>query len=340
MCYVNHSNFWQQNLLLRAIRILISSLSLGKQILFRKPNIIHFFLPTSYLLGAPISLALSGAQLVMSRRSLNNYQRRSRILRVAERILHHKMQAITGNSERVVQQLVHEENSPIKRTGLIYNGIPRVVHNQDDLNSLRQELDTASFECTLAIVANLIPYKGHENLLLALAETRTKTKQNWQLLIVGNDGGIETKLKRLSTELDLDNRVKFLGSRTDARAIFAISDIGLLTSNEEGFSNAILEGMAESLPFIATDVGGNAEAIAHNVTGLIVPPRDTRKLTDAILWMLNNPKERQSMGKKGRERVMLKFSIEKCVQKYDQLYTALASGKSTDNLAFFGNLDV
>ena len=101
------------------------------------------------------------------------------------------------------------------------------------------------------------------------------------------------------------------------------ADIFVLPSRSEGFSNAIIEAMAASLPVVATNVGGNAEAVEDGVSGFIVPPEDIAALSDAILRMLSNPAKAEEMGASGRERVKDNFTIDAMVHQITNVYASL-----------------
>jgi glycosyltransferase involved in cell wall biosynthesis len=178
----------------------------------------------------------------------------------------------------------------------------------------------------LIIVANLIPYKGHADLVQALAICRQRMPLDWCLLIVGRDDGIQEQLQRQIDIIGSADRIRFLGARRDVPALLAAADIGLLVSHQEGFSNAILEGMAAGLPMIVTDVGGNAEAVRHGETGLVVPARDPDQLAAAIVRLSNDAAARNAFGNAGRERVREYFSFASCVDRYDRLYRGLWRG--------------
>ncbi|NIQ13939.1 MAG: glycosyltransferase, partial [Candidatus Dadabacteria bacterium] len=105
--------------------------------------------------------------------------------------------------------------------------------------------------------------------------------------------------------------------------ILSVSDIGLLISHQEGFSNAILEGMACALPMIVTDVGGNSEAIVHEKCGLLVKPCDPEGLSIAILKIINDKETARLYGKSARERVQKYFSLDQCVKNYNELFQHL-----------------
>lgn len=175
----------------------------------------------------------------------------------------------------------------------------------------------------MVIVANLIPYKGHADLLDALKLSEKNLPRDWRLLCAGRDDGIEGSLRRKVREYGFEDNIRWLGSVADVPALLAAADIALLASHEEGFSNALIEYMAAGLPAIATDVGGNAEAVEHGETGLIVPAGNPQLLAEAISRLANNPDLRESMGRNGRARVQHRYALSTCVQNYVELYRRL-----------------
>ena len=112
----------------------------------------------------------------------------------------------------------------------------------------------------------------------------------------------------------------FLGKRDDIFNILALTDISVLSSVKEGFSNVILESMAASKPVVATDVGGNREAIVDGETGYIVPPKDYNLLAEKIELLINDRKKREEMGIMGKKRVENEFSIKIMAEKTKKLY--------------------
>ncbi|MGB1548646.1 MAG: glycosyltransferase, partial [Alphaproteobacteria bacterium] len=293
-----------------------------------RPDIVHFFLPRPYLVGGICSLIARAPCRVMSRRSLSVYQKHHPFLARMERWLHQYMHGMLGNSQAVVDEL-RKENIPEEKLGLIYNGIdlsPFVKqatrkellpgHNVDD--------DTLVF----VIVANLIYYKGHANLLHALGEIRGQLPKDWVLLCVGRDDGIGDELMVHARKNHIFPHVRWLGPRSDTARLLMASDIGILCSDQEGFSNSILEGMAAGLPMVVTDVGGNREAVLDGETGFVVPARNPTRLAEAILKLVGDPALRRRMGEAGRERVERRFSVTACAAAYERFYTGLIEHKT------------
>ena len=114
------------------------------------PEIIHFYLPQAYILGGFLTYLFSSKKFIMSRRSLNLYQKKyPKILTVFETLLHRRMDLIIGNSKAVCDQLQKEEQVKKNKCALIYNGIESIKFKQSKINK----------NVSLICIANFIPYK-------------------------------------------------------------------------------------------------------------------------------------------------------------------------------------
>jgi len=310
----------------RAMRILGACVAYVRFIREWRPDVIHFFLPEAYMVGAPIALALGRTRLAMARRSLNDYQSRRPMLARLERLLHGRMRALVGNAQRVVDQLA-EEGAPAERLCVIRNGIDLTrFAGSAPRASTRAALGIRDGTIVLISVANLIPYKGHEDLIDALARCGSDLP-DWTLLCVGAGEERRQVLAARAAGAGLAGRVNFLGRRTDVPDLLAAADIAVLTSHEEGFPNAVIEAMAAGLPVVATRVGGVPEAVVDGVTGRLVPPRDPAALSDAIRELTADAPLRYRMGEAGRARTHVEFALDACVARYDDLYARIFAGR-------------
>jgi glycosyltransferase involved in cell wall biosynthesis len=291
---------------------------------FRKypSQLSHFFLPQSYIMGMIAALcARVSCPKVMSRRSLNDYQLKYPGIRWVEKKLHPYLSAIIANSHAVYNQLRDLENVSVSKLKLIYNGInlepfQSPLKNQDVLRSL----GIPDHAFVMIIVANLIVYKGHQDLLTALSLIKQQLPADWRLLCVGNPGRISTELEERAKALSLNEHIIWLGLRRDVPTLLRVSHLGILCSHQEGFANSILEGMAAGLPMVVTDVGGNAEAVMHNKTGLVVPSQNPPALAEAILKLALDGDLAKTFGQAGHLRVQENFALGACVEAYDHLY--------------------
>jgi glycosyltransferase involved in cell wall biosynthesis len=304
----------------RAMRSLQAALALRGESRRLHPDIVHFFLAEAYLLG---SLAIAGVReikRVMSRRSLSDYQRKHPFLSRMERRLHRSTDVLLANSSAVAGQLI-EECGNRDKVGLIHSGldIPPAV-SPDERLALRRELGIPDDARVLITVGNLFRYKGHQDLLDALALSQVRIAKPWRLVLVGRDEGAGEELRKQAAASGLAPNLMWLGERFNARALLPSADIGILPSHEEGFSNSLVEKMAHGLPVIATRVGGNIDAIVDRQCGLLVPARDPAALATAILELCDDPGLRDRLGAAARKRAQDHFSLDRCAQRYLNLY--------------------
>lgn len=317
------------SVVLRALRMMVAGIHLTYLMMTRRPDIAHFFLPAAYLVGGMAAISARIKIRVMSRRSLNRYQRRYPLVRRLEVWLHRTMTVILGNSKAVIDELRDDEKVAEDKLVLIYNGVDlQPADSTLSRTAIRSILGLSVDALVMTIVANLIPYKGHADLIDAVGAAQARLPAGWRLLIVGRDDGIRAELEAQARRLRVDTNVIFLGARDDVANLLRSSDVGLLSSHQEGFSNAILEGMAAGLPVIATDVGGNPEAIVNGITGLIVPPRDPVRLSIAIEELANDSEMRATMGANARRRAEDIFGLEASISCYESLYEGLKAGKA------------
>lgn len=282
-----------------------------------RPQVVHFVLPHAYLVGGLATLFARKAVLVMGRRGLNRYLHGRPLTRWIEHRLHRRMHALMGNACRVAGEL-SAEGAPVERLGMIYNGVAdeRLV-NLPTRHQARAELGIAKHQLVLVKVANLWTYKGHADLLAALATARLDA--DWCLLLVGREQGAGAALRRQAEQLGLDDRVSFMGERDDVPRILAAADVGVCVSHEEGFSNAVLEYLAAGLPSVVTDVGGNREAVGE--AGIVVAAADVQGIRQAIEAM-GSAATRAALGEKAVVRAE-RFSMRQCIAEHDQLYRSL-----------------
>jgi len=280
--------------------------------------IIHFFLPTAYIVGGILSCIVGAQHRIMSRRSLNNYQHKRPLYRRIEYFLHSRMNMLLGNSLAVVRELELESkgDTPIR---LIYNGVGLAITNGLSYGQIRRELRIKESALVFIIVANIIPYKGHADLLVALASIRDNLPLHWNLICIGRDDGILSALQDQAKLLGISENIRWLGGRMNVEDFLPEADIYVSASHEEGFSNAVLEAMLAELPIVATNVGGNSEAIIDSVTGYIVPPYKPYELGAALLKLARDM-DRKIMGKRGQQYVKDRFSMKACLDKYEEIY--------------------
>jgi glycosyltransferase involved in cell wall biosynthesis len=146
------------------------------------------------------------------------------------------------------------------------------------------------------------------------------------LLLVGK-GDLLPDVQRQADSLALGDSVRFLGTREDVPAIMNASDVFVMSSVWEGLPLVLLEASSVGLPIVATDVGGNAEIVAHGESGLIVAAGDPGALSAALERVLGAPiEERRKMGAHGRFRIEAEYDIERTLDAWEAIYAELARG--------------
>ncbi len=272
----------------------------------------------SHLVGIPAAVMARVPVVVTNRLDLGHTMKRWH--RRALGALSFGITRVMANSEGVRRMLIEVERIDPAKIELIYNGV-----NLEQFPIPPKEkipLPLAPEDRPIVVVANLWPVKGHE-ILLEAAVRVVASDPNAKFILVGTGAGRRAILEARARALSIDRHVLFLGPREDVPQILSQMEISVLPSLAEGFSNAILESMAASLPMVATDVGGNREAIVEGVTGFLVPPRDPVALADRILRLLGDRNLAQRMGRAGRERIETTFSLQRMVAETERFYERL-----------------
>ncbi|MGZ4664043.1 MAG: glycosyltransferase family 4 protein [Frankiaceae bacterium] len=201
-----------------------------------------------------------------------------------------------------------------------------------DGTPVRAEFGIPADALVLSITSRVVPSKGHEQLLDALARLQKRIPP-FRLIIAGADdpavlppGFSQTDaLRAQARRLGIADRVIFAGGRDDVREILAASDIYAMPSLDEAFGLAFIEAMAMELPVVALRAGGTAEIVAHGESGLLSAPGDPDRLAENIAQLADNPPMRRAMGRAGRARVERRFSAARMAREVEDVYLALLS---------------
>jgi glycosyltransferase involved in cell wall biosynthesis len=169
----------------------------------------------------------------------------------------------------------------------------------------------------------LVRNKAYDVLLHALARLH-REGQSFEFLLAG-DGPERAGLEELTSRLGLSDRVKFLGSIENVPDVAAGAHLVVHTSRSEGLSNILLEGMAEGVPVVATDVGGTPELVTDGETGMLVPPDDPVLLAAKIKQLLNDPALRSRLGDSALSRVRARYNGDVVARQYERIYRSLSA---------------
>lgn len=232
---------------------------------------------------------------------------------------------IIAVSNRVRDSHIEEEGIISDKFITIYNGIEPWNSNykaiESDRHRLLKEFSISPNNYIITTIGRLEPPKGYVHLLESIPMVQNIYPQGY-FLIVG-DGTLKTELETLADRLGVRKKVYFAGYRSDVRDILAVSDLCVIPSIREGFSVTLLEAMSVGKPIVATDVGGNAEAIINGESGIIIQPGDPVALANGIMEVLKDRKVAEEMGIKAQKRFEEFFTMQKMIDKTERLYDSL-----------------
>jgi glycosyltransferase involved in cell wall biosynthesis len=201
------------------------------------------------------------------------------------------------------------------------NGVDLTCYRSDPAGAsqMRETFGVATRFMWLAVGSFRDESKDYSTMLRAFA-----TLPGDSLLIIAGDGALRREKEDLAATLGLNQRVRFLGMRTDVEKLLQAADGYVLSSQTEAMPNVLLQAAATEVPIVTTDVGEASEIVEHGEGGLVVPPRDPAALT-AALWTIQNsaPDARRRMGRAAKLRVAERFDFAVVVDRWERLYRSL-----------------
>jgi glycosyltransferase involved in cell wall biosynthesis len=212
------------------------------------------------------------------------------------------LRRIIAVSDEVKARYAQDLAVPMRKLVVVRNGIRVPPSPRPPDPTLRTELIGDRPDYLVLTLARLHRQKGHAYLLAAAAQVSDAT------FVLAGDGPLRAELEGQARELGVADRCIFLGDRSDVPDLLAVADLVVLPSLFEGLPVSVLEAMAAQRPVVATAIGGTSEAVIHEVTGLLVPPRDPAALGSAIRRMRADPELAHRLAAAGRERVEAEFS--------------------------------
>lgn len=238
---------------------------------------------------------------------------------------------VLANSEAVRAQLLSEGVGKDKIT-VIYNGLelervrpPAALSKGEALAALGLDL-ALQRRPLVTIVANMrLPVKDH-SMFLNVARRTNAAIPNAGFLLAG-EGDLQPAIRAQAEALGLAEKCFFVGRCEKLAELLFASDVCVLTSKSEGFSNSILEYMAAARPVVATDVGGAREAVVEGETGYLVASGDDAAMAERVVSLLEDADKARAMGEQGHRVVKEKFSRAAQLQQTEELYDRLL-GKS------------
>jgi glycosyltransferase involved in cell wall biosynthesis len=248
---------------------------------------------------------------------------------------------IVTTGEQLRRQVVAETGVDAARVVSIPTGIDLEKFRPGDHAAARASLGLPANDPVIGIVATLRDWKGHHDLLRAVARLSPSSGvrrgdespsalgagrgEGLPLLVIVGDGPQRNSLERLVAELNIDERVRFAGEQVDVVPWLNAFDVFCLPSYaNEGVPQALMQAMACGLAVVTTPVGSIAEIVTDGVTGVFVPPREPEALARALAALLGDADRRAALGARAAAIARERFGEERMLDRMLEVFHAVA----------------
>jgi len=286
-----------------------------------RPDLIHTWLFAANAYGRAAGIACGVKHLMAGERCVDPWKGWLEL--AIDRCLARYTARIVVNSPGVREFYVRH-GLPAGKFRVIPNGIPPAEPSPTTREALLAELGLPAGSYLVGAVGRLWPQKRIKDAIW-VADMLKFIRDDVHLLIVG-DGPHRDRLRRFRDQVEVRDKVHFLGHRDDVPRLMPHFDVLWSTSAYEGQSNAILEAMAAGVPVVATDIPGTRDLVVHEKTGFLVSVHclDAQRRRAAFARhtniLLNDPEMARRLGEAGRQRALEEFSVEQMVRRHADLY--------------------
>ncbi|MDJ0975203.1 MAG: GNAT family N-acetyltransferase [Planctomycetota bacterium] len=273
-------------------------------------DLVHAFMADGAIWG-PLIAERAGVPVITSRRDLGYWQtpRKLDVLRMTNR----GADLVLANAQAVAERTVEVEWVPPAKVAVVANGHDPARFDVPAREGLRAELGVERTARLVGLVANFRPLKRQADLVEALAKLGEEVGDVHALFLGEYD---DAEVRERAATLGVGERVHVLRPGKAVVPILKELDVGVLCSESEGLSNAILEYMACGLPVVASAVGGTPDLVVPGETGYLYPAGDVDALTEALGTVLGDAAHAAALGQAGRAR-------------FDDTYTATRMAADT-----------
>lgn len=229
---------------------------------------------------------------------------------------------VSSVGKEAVEDFISTLNYPRERTSVIRRGIPiREVRDPEEIEKYREEFGIKPDEKLAIHVGNFSPEKNHVFLLDLFSEIK-KVDSTIKLVCVGT-GILFDYIKSEIERRQISDTVLLAGFRKDIPELLAASECFLLCSRVEGVPGVILEAGVQKKPSVSVDVGGVSEVLIDGTTGYLVKENDLDEFKEKLLFLMNNSRERERLGRNAYSLVRKEFDPKKKAIEFEDLYNRL-----------------
>lgn len=302
----------------KPISFLLGFIKASKIVKKFKPDIVHSHMFHANIFSRMLRIFYKMPALISTAHSSDEGGKlRMFLYRITDRLA----SISTNVSQEAVESFIRKKATSPGRMIAIYNGINtnKFYYSEMLRTNIRKQLGFCNKETLLLSVGRLTEAKDYPNLIYAF--NSLPNKENIYLLIIGS-GEEEQKLKSLANNLNISEKIIWLGLKHNVQDWLSACDIFILSSQWEGFGLVVAEAMATERVVIGTDCGGVKEVIGNH--GYIVPKKDNISLKNAINRAINlTEEERATFGRQARVYIENNFSLEMISKQWLLLYHSL-----------------
>jgi glycosyltransferase involved in cell wall biosynthesis len=286
-----------------------------------QPDLVHTWLFAANAYGRHAAWRAGVKHVLAGERCVDPWKRWHEL--AIDRYLARRTDRLVTNSRGVVE-FYRQHGLPADKFAVIPNAVQPAAPSSVTRGELLAELGLPPQSRLIGAVNRLWPQKRVKDLIWA-ADLLKVVRDDTHLLIVG-DGPQRWRLERYRDQIEIADRVRFLGERSDVPRLMPHFDCLWLGSEYEGQSNAVLEAMAAGVPVVATEIAGNRDLVVHGETGFLVPVGDRAGFARWTHRLLDDPDLAQRCGQASVARVRDEFSLEKMIQRHVALYDEILGG--------------
>jgi glycosyltransferase involved in cell wall biosynthesis len=313
------------------LRDLVATVRLARLIRRERPDILHTHTAKAGTVGRVAAL-LAGRRRppivvhTFHGHVLRGYfgPSRSWVFRRLERWLAARTTALIAVSPQVRDDLVGLGIAPADRFVVVRLGIElgeRVAPDQNGRGESRRYLGIGADRFVVGWIGRMTAVKRTDDVLVAFKHLRDDGVD--AVLCMVGDGPDRPQLEQRAHELGVVRDTLFLGYQEDVAQFYAAFDALVLPSSNEGTPVSAIEALAAGRPVVATRVGGVPDVVVDGEDGFLVEPGATGELADRLARLARDPELRERMGRAGRERVLLRYAVDRLVDDVDRLYRSL-----------------
>jgi glycosyltransferase involved in cell wall biosynthesis len=288
------------------------------------PDIVHTWIFAANCYGRQAALLAQVKHVLAGERCVDRWKSWHEL--AMDRFLARRSERIVVNSSGVRDFCV-EHGIAADKFAIIPNAVCEADAPDRTRESLLAELDLPPESRLIGAVGRLWPQKRIKDLIWA-ADLLKVIRDDVHLLVIG-DGPQRWRLERFRDQVDIQDKVHFLGHRDDVPQLLPHFDCLWLGSGYEGQPNSVMEAMIAGVPVVATDIPGNRDLVVDDQTGLLVPVGDRAAFARCTKRLLEEPALAERLGQAARQRMLEQFNLDLMLQRYAALYREIVAADTT-----------